>query len=1619
MLMLVSGLEVTGFASNLTNNTEVSFDNIESEKPNIENEIISKRTAYSKVFSTDDGGYYSVVSATPIHIKDENGKFQNIEEPLVELSTEEAITEFVVSEAELLNETNQFATLSHVITDEDKYAEPIFIIKCIGSSFASSTEYFVQGTGKGSKNVYIKPNIAQENVLVTSAKINANALGIGTTSNNYVLAHEITSSWDENSTSQPTKHVNYFDCVSVVKSTVTNAVEWDITHLMNSWLLGLKENNGVVLTTKKKNCDVSLSQITLNYYYREIDEVDNRFTYETVDMGNAGTVYINNFSCIPILKFDDIGIDGEKSPVQISHTYDPMGDYSQNSCGDNFRINYSSILRYTGNLTYNWSTIDGKSIDFILSNTTDTVKSFTSISSNPTYTLNLQKNSESENFEYRLFENITIQNDYSNETFTFESHSDVGYLNSINDNSENNNTTTIYYTTTENDEENDTDYIVLSNSITSIVDGSGRRYVFNYSTADGTSYLESIDVLNDDDSPIYVGSNGDAEPYRIEYSYQIRNNTAYLESVTRVGEANSSSYSYDSQNRLSTISNGHKTLTLTYSDTSNKLTSYTITNSAGVTGEHVSIDSSKVYRRVFTNDENQTRIIHFDENYEIVYYKDYDGTITYQNSALTFSPDLNNNSNLISNGDFEVLDDDDFAQGWIIDNTEAEIHVDERNEINNNTLEIEGIYTDSARIYQQISAPDEISFKRNTSYVYGGTALADNAIATKGNHTFGIFIYDAVQSGDTIVPNECISYFNFNYTLNGIEQQQMSHFVLEEDTPALFVYVCFDYNYSDSAFFDDIQLYEFKENKKENVVLYEYEHDNENNSVTSAKLNSKIDNSKFMGYGYVYNEICDYNYLSEIEDERGITTYYTYNPDNGRLVSIATGVEANTKNFQYTAAGLLSSVQQTVTNTITGNTVNMQIDYGYTDGMLSSVTHNGYGYSYTYDDYGNVTSISVSTEETPLASTTYENEAKHRIDRIDYANGDCIAYGYNDNNPSLITDIYINPSFVDGEDNSWKTIHYSYDSTGNLTSMIDYRANIKIECSDNSYTFTTLDNNTTIYQAVIDNNSGNTVENFNQFESKIDNTISPSVQTANDLWGTTISSSQTLNKVVAVYNDFGIPETDENGVPKTRVSETYTYEKGIKYDEFMRPTSNSILAQYITDSDNVVINSEENYTYCSDGNKETTLISSYRTIKSVGRTNSDGKIEYDSNGNVIDDAFIDLTYTYAYDDAGNIKKIELDDNISNTHIVYNVFKYDNANQLIFEYSAVKNSCICYSYDSAGNITEKRVYGLSAYDLTNETIYPDAVCEHYIFTYDETYRDRLVSISSSDSTEISLIEYDDLGNPLTYDVADGTFEWKGYLLAAFETNGEGNRYEYEYDANGLRTRKILYDKELVNESSTEYTYTQTGTIEYVWVNGILKGVSITNTVQNTNFFMNIIYDESGNAQGYVGITGTPYYFIRDPLGNITSIIAATDDVNIEVKYDAWGNPTFPQYNDDFLLGVVATFVCSLNPSTYKGYIYDFETGLYYCGSRYYSSEWSRFISMDAATTMNLSKGNIIATNPYTYCNNNPVQFACRSGYMCEQVPLENSNITNNIDLYATHTSYNKLLFIPSKKLQYLK
>ena len=129
--------------------------------------------------------------------------------------------------------------------------------------------------------------------------------------------------------------------------------------------------------------------------------------------------------------------------------------------------------------------------------------------------------------------------------------------------------------------------------------------------------------------------------------------------------------------------------------------------------------------------------------------------------------------------------------------------------------------------------------------------------------------------------------------------------------------------------------------------------------------------------------------------------------------------------------------------------------------------------------------------------------------------------------------------------------------------------------------------------------------------------------------------------------------------------------------------------------------------------------------------------------------------------------------------------------------------------------------------------------------------------------------------------------------------------------------------------------------------------------------------------YTSSSGTKsYLYIRNILGDITSIIDSEGNIICSYIYDGFGNHIV--LNQENKVDLELNSIGHINPFRYRGYYYDEETGLYYLNSRYYDPSTCRFISPDNIEY--LDSNSINGLNLYTYCGNNPIMYVVPSGHM---------------------------------------
>ena len=310
----------------------------------------------------------------------------------------------------------------------------------------------------------------------------------------------------------------------------------------------------------------------------------------------------------------------------------------------------------------------------------------------------------------------------------------------------------------------------------------------------------------------------------------------------------------------------------------------------------------------------------------------------------------------------------------------------------------------------------------------------------------------------------------------------------------------------------------------------------------------------------------------------------------------------------------------------------------------------------------------------------------------------------------------------------------------------------------------------------------------------------------------------------------------------------------------------------------------------------------------------------------------DDAYNYTYDAVGNISSITRGS--SETDPI--TYVYDSANRLIRENDSVTNITTLYEYDSWGNIQNKKLYVYT----TAENLGDPVVTVPYAYS-NTAWGDQLTSYDGQ------TITYDSMGNPTSYRGYE--FTWRGKQLVGATT--ATHTVSFEYNEDGLRQKKTF------DGLDTNYYYNGSVLI------GMQRGMS-------TFLFS---YDAAGNVVSVKFITANDtneYYYLRNAQGDIVKLIDASGVSVVEYTYNTWGKKVTTT-------GTLAGTLGLLQPFRYRGYVYDWELGLYYLESRYYDPAVGRFISADVL----LSTGQgVLGHNCYAYCLGNPVCYIDDGGYL---------------------------------------
>ena len=467
-------------------------------------------------------------------------------------------------------------------------------------------------------------------------------------------------------------------------------------------------------------------------------------------------------------------------------------------------------------------------------------------------------------------------------------------------------------------------------------------------------------------------------------------------------------------------------------------------------------------------------------------------------------------------------------------------------------------------------------------------------------------------------------------------------------------------------------------------------------------------------------------------DALGHITKYFYDSTNGELLAQINVDEGNGYVYEYNEWGVLESVMPATgsATSYSGITNAESVSYNYNPNThrLSSITTDTTTYTFSYDIFGNSTSVTAGNS----TLATYEYKSNNgKIEKINYGNGFSEEYIYN--TLELLSAVWY--TYDDGTRN--KAYSYTYNTDGTLAVFTNHLDGTSIEYEyDVHGRFISASETSSS-----DSNYRNEYE-VNNYDA--DGRVTRTTNTINYL-ANSVYTPLSVGYQYTYNNDGTLKEERilSSAVPTTIVD--------YYYDSFNRTTKVDRRIdgfRYTTE-----------YGYYFDSNKTNGFVS---------------EVTNTINGS-------STTYNYTYDSNGNITKIVNGSNET-------TYTYDDLGQLVSEQSGRVTKK--YTYDNAGNITSVKTVTESSggdhtlYALLPPLNPPGSTVTTVNLTYsDSQWGDLLTSYDGH------TITYDEIGNPLSYFNGSAyTFTWEGRRLVGATTSTK--EMFFTYNDEGIRTSKTI-------------------------------------------------------------------------------------------------------------------------------------------------------------------------------------------------------------------------------------
>ena len=730
--------------------------------------------------------------------------------------------------------------------------------------------------------------------------------------------------------------------------------------------------------------------------------------------------------------------------------------------------------------------------------------------------------------------------------------------------------------------------------------------------------------------------------------------------------------------------------------------------------------------------------------------------------------------------------------------------------------------------------------------------------------------------------------------------------------------------------------YDTSNNLQEDTLagLTNYTYHNTSGSATTS-MTCKGYSGDYLKSQNIYDNTGRFRAASE--DANGVRTQYGYDAGTAHLLS-TTAANGTRQDYHY-----YNNSDRVDFTYIDGKA---SMEYVYTQGQISDLIRKAYlgttgfwqHYLLGYDVFGNMTRVQVCassaeregyTAPVTLASYTYEGNVNNgRLAMMAYGNGDSVSYtydafdrqrtaAYNDGTTyhyDYSSDNALTRQYATDGSGITEQYSYQYDSLGRLIHSRQSTADgALIQVTQHMYddanrmTSQTWQFGTGLYHQQY---SYTGVKADGATDSSVDGTISAITTTVP---GRSAITSEYKYNDLRQLKSKGVTVPDQNG------KQTKVYDRAYTYDRIAVDSGNRM---------------------------GTRLASTGYTFGSSSRS-----------------------FTYTYDDAGNITKIVTEGTSVPKAAASKEYGYDAQGQLVSEKNG-SGTTFLYAYDTAGNIRSITKDGTvtKSFGYTNPS-WPDLLTS---VTANGTTKDVLYEGQSQTS------DLPSSGNPVTYyNGKDYAFTWtKGRQLASATVDGK--QVSYTYDMSGVRSGKQVYTTS--NQRTTTYTYT---TLSGKVMRQQWETRNSDDTVYQAMQSLEFVYDDGNQPFAMIykhGQTTELYYYVLNAQGDVIALLNANGALVASYNYGAWGN--YSVHDKDGKKNTSTSFIGHINPLRYRGYYYDRETRLYYLQSRYYDFANCRFINADAYATTNA--GSFLSCNMFAYCGNNPVNRADQSGTFWKEI-----------------------------------